>query len=143
MGLSSKKESIAITHPYLLKEWNYDKNGKILPENITKGSDKKVWWKCEQGYEWEATVSHRVGGRGCPVCSGKRIISGYNDIATLYPDVLDVWDMEKNKNINPNQFGKTSSYEAWWKCDKCGTSFKRRIIYHIEKRTCPNCKTKV
>lgn len=143
MGLSVKRNSIATTHPHLLSEWNYEKNGRILPENISKGSDKKVWWKCEKGHEWDTSVSHRVAGRGCPICSGKRIVSGYNDFMTLYPDLIESWDWEQNTNINPHILGKTSSENAWWKCKKCGGKFQRKIIYQIESRKCPNCKAKV
>jgi len=33
------------------------------------GSEKRVWWRCEQGHEWEATVIIRIyGGFGCPGC---------------------------------------------------------------------------
>ena len=31
----------------LLDEWNYEKNGDLTPDNITKGSNRQVWWKCK------------------------------------------------------------------------------------------------
>ena len=127
----------------LVKEWNYERNGKISPESLSKGSDKKVWWKCEHGHEWDCSVSHRVGGNNCPICSGKRVVSGYNDFATLYPDIMDGWDWEQNKNINYQWLGKSSSEKVWWKCKACGERFQRSIISHINSRKCPRCKGKV
>ena len=47
-----KTGSIAQTHPYLLEGWDYRKN-IIKPEEISIGSDRKVWWICRLcGYEW-------------------------------------------------------------------------------------------
>ena len=49
---------LASTHPALLKEWDFDKNKTITPYDVSKGSNKKVWWKCEKGHEWESTVAN-------------------------------------------------------------------------------------
>ncbi|UCE51798.1 MAG: PilZ domain-containing protein, partial [Desulfobacterales bacterium] len=44
------------------------KNGKLNPRNVTSEHDEKVWWLCENGHEWEATVKDRIMGEGCLVC---------------------------------------------------------------------------
>ena len=59
-------------NPALAKEWNYEKNGDLSPNHILPNSDKKVWWKCKKGHEWQATVNSRSNGRGCPYCSKRR-----------------------------------------------------------------------
>lgn len=57
------------THPKLCKEWHKEKNGKLTPSDITYGSTKKVWWKCsKKGHEWQAILSNRSKGIGCPFC---------------------------------------------------------------------------
>ena len=77
----AERGSLVETNPELIKEWDYEKN-TIEPEKITAGSGKKVHWICKTcGYGWEASVNHRVNGRGCPVCSNRIIIPGHNDIA--------------------------------------------------------------
>lgn len=60
-------------YPELAKEWNYEKNGELLPENITCGNKKIVWWKCPIcGNEWENAISLRTKGFGkCKVCHKK------------------------------------------------------------------------
>ena len=40
----------------LLAEWNYERNLPIVPDKIARGSDKKVWWKCKEGHEWQAPL---------------------------------------------------------------------------------------
>lgn len=38
-------------HPELERFWNFEKNQKINPTEITKGSNKSVWWICKLGHE--------------------------------------------------------------------------------------------
>lgn len=64
---------LATKNPELAKEWNYEKNGVLKPEDVSSCSGKKVWWKCSKcGREWEATVHNRSNGRGCADCARKR-----------------------------------------------------------------------
>ena len=34
--------------PNLLKEFHLTKNGDLKPINLSYGSSKKVWWKCDK-----------------------------------------------------------------------------------------------
>lgn len=54
--------------PELAKEWHPDKNGDLKPSDVTKWSNKKVWWLGKCGHEWQAAVGNRFLGRGCPIC---------------------------------------------------------------------------
>lgn len=55
--------------PDLVKEWDFRKNVDIVPAMVLSGSDKKVWWKCNKGHEWQARIADRNKGQGCPVCA--------------------------------------------------------------------------
>ena len=57
--------------PCIANEWHPTKNGALMPQDVTLHSNKKVWWKCERGHEWQTSVSHRSNGRRCPVCFGE------------------------------------------------------------------------
>lgn len=64
---------LASKRPELADEWDYEKNRGKTPEMFTKSSNKKVWWKCEQGHEWRAEICHRTQiGHGCPICAKNR-----------------------------------------------------------------------
>ena len=52
--------SIAFYRPDLMKEWNTKKNTTLDPSTITLNSEKKVWWKCSKGHEWQTTVYTRT-----------------------------------------------------------------------------------
>ncbi len=59
-------------NPKLAKEWHPTKNGSLTPKDVTPNSQKKVWWVCSKGHKWEAVISSRNRGSGCPYCFKKR-----------------------------------------------------------------------
>ena len=132
---------IATTHPELLKEWDYEKN-ELSPDTLTKGSHIKVYWKCDKGHSYEATISSRLRGTKCPYCNGNKILVGFNDLETTHPEVLANWNYEKNgqNNITPNNISKSYSKKVWWKCEK-GHSYQREV-YNQRKglAKCPICR---
>ena len=54
------ENNLEIKCPELIKEWNYGKNGDLKPKDVTFGSERKVWWICSKGHEWQAQVGNRV-----------------------------------------------------------------------------------
>ena len=59
---------LATTHPELAKEWHPTKNGNLTVNDVSVSSNKKVWWKCNKGHEWQAIIGNRHKGNGCPIC---------------------------------------------------------------------------
>lgn len=81
---------LATLEPLLEKQWS-EKN-KIKPTEVSIGSHKKVIWRCEKGHEWEAAVKSRtINKTGCPYCSHNKVLAGFNDLATLLPDIAAEW----------------------------------------------------
>jgi hypothetical protein len=68
---SSQLHNLELENPKLAKEWHPTKNGKFTPRDVTKGSMKKVWWKCDKGHVWQATVNNRYNGTKCQKCRWK------------------------------------------------------------------------
>lgn len=58
--------SLAEVHPELITEWS-EKNLPLTPDDITFGSNKKVWWKGTCGHEWQTSVKARSNGEKCPI----------------------------------------------------------------------------
>jgi hypothetical protein len=129
---------LATVNYALAKEWNQVKNGKLTPKEITIGSDKKVWWQCEKGHEWQAQVCDRAHGKGCPYCSGKKVLSGYNDLATTNPELTKEWNCEKNGELKPKDVTAGSGKKVWWKCDK-GHEWQAIINNRNKGKGCPYC----
>ena len=59
-------------NPTLAEEWHYEKNDGLTPMDVKSNSQKKVWWKCSQGHEWQAIIANRNKGSGCPVCEREK-----------------------------------------------------------------------
>lgn len=136
-----KKKRMCDEVSELVKEWHPTKNGILMPENVMCGSKILVWWRCDKGHEWKASISHRTSreGTGCPYCSGRYAITGENDLQTLFPVIAQEWNFEKNKDITPNKVKPGSSKKVWWKCKK-GHEWQA-IVYHRTKNNskCPYC----
>lgn len=107
---------LATLRPDIAAQWDYEKNGALKPEDVTVGSNKKVWWKCARNHSWPTRVHKRTKGSNCPFCMGKRVLPGFNDLATLRPDIAAEWDYDKNGNLTPEQVTAHANKKVWWKC---------------------------
>ncbi len=137
-----QSNSLANLNPELAKEWHPFKNGKLTPNDIGIGSNKKVWWTCNkaEGHEWKTSVSHRSDrGTGCPICNNKKIIAS-NSLAILNPGLAKEWHPTKNKELTPFDLGVGSNKIAWWKCSKGDDHEWKAIIVNRQKGSgCPIC----
>ena len=109
---------ITTTNPILAKEWNYEKNENLKPTQFLANSHKKVWWKCKNGHEWISSIENRNKQSGCPYCSNRELITGYNDLATTNPILAKEWNYEKNNDLKPTGVVAGSNKKVWWKCSK-------------------------
>ena len=125
-------------NPILAKEWNYEKNAGLSPSDVTSNTNKKAWWLCSKGHTWQASVSHRNNGSGCPYCAGKKALKGYNDIQSCNFPVASEWNFEKNDSLKPENFTFGSGKKVWWKCKK-GHEWQARIADRIRGKGCPIC----
>ncbi len=126
-------------YPELAAQWHPTKNGDLSPENVSAGSRHKVWWKCVRGHEWQAGIFSRTAGGGCPVCAGKVIVTGENDLASFYPDIAKQWHPKKNGTLTPQQIAPYSNRRVWWLCP-----LKHEYKAAVSARTmhgsgCPYC----
>lgn len=110
---------LATHFPDLAKSWHPYKNGNLLPTHVTSYSQKQIWWLDEFGHDWEETPGNRAGkGFGCPYCSGHRVLSGFNDLATLYPEIIHEWHSTLNE-FGPDSVTGKSHILIWWICSEC------------------------
>ncbi len=138
---TEKESSLLFSNPEVAKEWNYEKNGNLKPEHFAANSNKKVWWKCNRGHEWQANIDNRNKGRKCPYCAGKIVLAGYNDLQTINPTLAQEWNCEKNGDLKPENFTANSSEKVWWKCSK-GHEWQATISNRNYGNGCPYCAGK-
>lgn len=125
-------------NPTLAKEWNYERNKGLTPEDVMPNSRKKVWWKCSKGHEWDAAISSRTRGCNCPYCSGKKVLPGYNDLMTKNPKLATEWHPTKNGELTPEMITLKSGKKVWWQCRR-GHEWQACIAHRANGSNCPHC----
>lgn len=133
---------LATTHPRLTQEWDYNRNTAIEPQAVTKGSQKKVFWRCEKNHSWEMQINSRVQGQGCPYCNNRRVLQGYNDLQTVNPKLAEEWHPTRNGTMKSSDVVAGSKERVWWICAK-GHEWQARVIQRNNGTGCPICAGKV
>ena len=131
------ENDLATTHPHLVAEWDYEKNGSLTPQQVRYGSGKYVWWRCEKGHEWEARVSNRARGQGCPGCNRKGV-PGENSFASVSPEIATQWHPTKNGDLRPQDVTPRSARKVWWVCEK-GHEWQATVKNRALGGGCPYC----
>jgi DNA-directed RNA polymerase subunit RPC12/RpoP len=108
-------------------KWHPTLNGDRKPSDYKAGSNKRAHWVCDKGHPFEAVIaSVALQGTGCPVCSGRLILQGVNDLVTVNPELASEWDYAKNTE-NPNKISPNSHKKAQWVCSICKNSWEAQI----------------
>jgi len=131
---------LAATHPLLLAEWDAQRNGRLTPSDLTAGSHRKVWWRCEQGHNWQAAPYSRAAGAGCPYCTNRRVLPGFNDLETTHPALCKEWDARLNGPLSPRALTFGSTKKVWWRCS-FGHVWQAAVFSRTRNKAsgCPVC----
>ena len=143
--MSEKKEKLYVSdNARLMTEWNWERNDELSfnPALITLGTHKNVWWKCVKGHEWQATGHNRSRGTGCPYCSNKKVLQGYNDLATLNPCLAKEWHYPLNNDLSPEHVTAKSEKKVWWQCKKHHV-WQAMVADRNNGKGCPYCSGRV
>ena len=115
--VAAGENDLATVLPAVAAQWDRERNGTLSPEAVLPGSSVKVWWRCEKGHRWQASVKSRCSnGAGCPVCTGKQVLPGENDLASQFPELAAQWDSTRNGALLPQQVTAFSNRKVWWVC---------------------------
>lgn len=140
--IQPSENDLASQLPALAAQWHPTKNGHLTPDQIPPGTVRKVWWICEQGHEWQASVASRASGCGCPVCAGRQVVIGENDLASQFPAIAAQWHPTKNGALTPQQITPSSNRKVWWRCGK-GHDYSATIATRTMRNSgCPYCSGK-
>lgn len=135
-------ESFGFLQPARSKLWHPTRNLNLTPYQVTLKSAKIVWWKCEEGHEWQARVfSQNISG--CPACSGFKLVPGVVDIQTFKPWVIPYWSKKNPQNINDIHPNNTNLF--YWDCKIQEHTWKGRIFNEPANgyNPCQICRNKI
>ncbi|SER92950.1 zinc-ribbon domain-containing protein [Lachnobacterium bovis] len=134
----AKKSNLQADFPDIAKQWHPTKNGDITPDMISAKSKEKYWWLGECGHEWQTQVYVRTTNHGCPYCAGKKVLSGFNDLAFVNPEIAAEWHPNKNGDLKPTMVAPSSNKKVWW-LGKCGHEWQTTIDRRKRGDGCPIC----
>ncbi|MBF0341073.1 MAG: MucR family transcriptional regulator [Magnetococcales bacterium] len=136
--IEESENSFGKHYPELIREWHTEKNGQLTPFNVTYQSNKKVWWKCVKGHEWETMVEKR-NRTGCPYCSGL-LTTTERSFACRAPDLARQWHPQKNGDWTIHNTACFSNRKIWWLC-QCGHEWEAQAYNRMIRRKCPACRS--
>lgn len=128
-------------YPELVAQLDRKKNGPLAPEGITHGSNRRLWWRCPEGrdHSWEAPVSTRTAGHGCPFCANLRL-SVTNMLAAVAPEIARQWHPTKNGKLTPRDVVYGTGRSVWWRCPKDRShAWKTSVVKRVSGSGCPVC----
>lgn len=138
----SDVNNLQYNNPQLASQWHPHKNGDLTPDKVRPRCSIKVWWVCDKGHEYEATVGNRNRAKisGCPYCSGKKVMKE-ESLAATHPELAAEWHPVNNSSLTPWQVKQNYQKKVWWKCAK-GHEWAMppaRRTSDTKNRDCPFC----
>ncbi|MFH9479521.1 zinc-ribbon domain-containing protein [Streptomyces anulatus] len=134
-------DSLAVTHPGLADEWDVEANGTLTSRHLGVTTSAVCWWICPSGDRYPCAPRERVAGRGCSVCSGKRV-NARTGLAALRPDLAAEYVPQEGRSADG--IGVGSHRRVLWRCGTC--SYEWQAILRSRTRVgagCPACAGKV
>lgn len=128
---------LSTTHSHLLSSWDYESN-EASPEEIFGGSRAPRFWSCETcSGKWKVSPYARAQGNGCPYCSNKKILVGFNDLGSRSLELSSQWDYSLNDKT-PQQVIFGSHAKFYWCCPK-GHGWRASLKHRVNGTGCPRC----
>ena len=87
----------------LKAEWDQEKNAPLRFEDVTPGSDRKVWWRCDKGHSWPAKVSNRFRGTGCLFRFGTQLLRRKENDKSLFLTFSLTWKNHAENDKSPEK----------------------------------------
>lgn len=111
-------------YPEIAAEWDYERNGDLIPEKVIATSNISVWWKIpymnpQTGQtlylSWQTRISNRtISQTACPYLTNTAVYPGLNDLQTQYPEIAYQWHPFRNGILKPNQVFPYDMRSVWW-----------------------------
>ena len=144
----SADRSLAVKRPDLFVELHPTRNGAVDLATLAAGSGRRMWWSCREGHEWQATVTDRSSGTGCPICSAARraralrarvwAVPPDRSLAVKHPELLAEVDQSRNGSLDVGVIGAGSARKIWWRC-RHGHKWQARVYDRSKGSGCPVC----
>lgn len=132
-------------YPEIAAEWCYKKNCGFGPEDFSRSSGVKVFWKCPIcKLDYKAQISNRTTSKStCPYCAHKAPCH-FNCLATLNPHLIKEWHPTKNGKLTPSDVTNFSKKKVWWQCSSCKYAWQATVQSRTAHHTgCTACYLRI
>lgn len=136
------RQTLDNTHPRLAAEWDAGFNEPLLVNEVTQGSDRVVRWNGQCGHSWNSSISNRVKGQGCPFCSGRSVLPGFNDLQSSHPDLAaEIDEQEMGEDFGIRVVAGSHQTASWI----CGEGHRWNAVVKnraLQGKGCPYCSNR-
>jgi len=140
----TKERSLAVVHPEVAIEWDWEANGELTPHDVLPSSNCRVGWVCKVCAEtYRARVASRSRGTSCPYCANLRV-NATNSLLAMCPQIASQWHPTKNADLTPDQVVFGSAKRVWWLCSlRSDHEWQAQIVNRTRAgQGCPYCAGK-
>jgi len=140
--------SLAANHPELILELHPTGNGHLDSSSVGASSNRKLWWRCDQGHDWCARVADRSAGTGCPTCANARrgqLLGAHNQrvpyertLIARFPALAAQLHPTRNKALDLTALAAVSKRRVWWFCPR-GHEWQATVANRAAGTGCPAC----
>jgi very-short-patch-repair endonuclease len=140
------RESFA-DNPYAVR-WHPTKNGLLLPEDFTCGSEKMCTFLCDVcHHEYTVTIAAATKNGGCYYCSSRKRCSPETirncrfcwETSFAFHEKASYWNYELN-SCTPEEVSISSTGKYHFTCNKCNHVFEKKLSAVVHANSwCPYC----
>lgn len=128
--------SLARHSPDVAAQWH--PRNDLTPDGVGPGSQRKVWWHCPAGHEYEARIANRTRGTGCPRCARSGVLPSARPLSEL-PDLLAQVDPDQNEGIDAARILSNDKIKLQWRCPR-GHRWQTMVRHRaVAGSGCPRC----
>ena len=132
------ERSLAVVAPVVAAQLHPTRNGAVDSRGVSAGFRIRLWWQCPSGHDWQALVTDRTRGTGCPYCAGL-LPTPTTCLAARDPVLAGQWHPTRNGALTPADVLPSSNRRVWWQC-----SWLHAWPAQVHARTaggtgCPTC----
>lgn len=129
-------------HPEILKDFDQELSSLEEASKTFKTSSTTFFWKCPNGHSYPATLLNKIKGRGCIYCGGSSVLTGFNDLHTLFPQLSQEWSPKNS--VKPCEVSAFSHRRVWWVCGTCSFEWEALVQSRTQEHSgCPLCASAI
>ena len=102
--LAKGSNDLGSKRPDVARQLHPELNGGLRAEGLHAHAGAMVSWRGSCGHVWREKVgmrSMRVDD-SCPYCKNRKLLRGFDDLATAHPELAAEWDFGRNGDLRPD-----------------------------------------